>query len=159
MSLQLLDDRTVVDVEGHVHVIPVGPVSLSRSTLTSDPPRPEELSNAIGAIFDHLDDLVREVPAVAGSRDVAITGELARVVAAVEYGGDPPLPFALDRSAAEDVFRTVATEGSRQRALNPGLPSAAVDTVVGASCMIVAVMRHLHLDAVDLDVAQVGGTS
>jgi exopolyphosphatase/guanosine-5'-triphosphate,3'-diphosphate pyrophosphatase len=151
MLLHLHDERTVVDVDGHQHVLPIGPVMLRRSTLRSDPPRPEELSNAIGTIFDHLDDLLREVPAAAAPDEVSITGELARVVAAVEFGGDPPLPFALDRSAAEDVFRTVATEAANQRARNPGLPSTAVDTVVAASCMIVAVMRHLHLDAVSLD--------
>jgi exopolyphosphatase/pppGpp-phosphohydrolase len=150
MLLDLGDDTTVVDVDGHRHVLPIGPMSLSRGTITSDPPRPEELSNAIGAVYDHLDDLIREVPAAAGTDAVAIHGELACVLAAVETGGEPALPFALDRAAAEDVFRTLVTEASPQRALNPGLPASAVQTVVGASCFVVALMRHLHLDAVDL---------
>ncbi len=150
--IRLGDEATVVDLDGQHHVIPLGAVSLSTSELASDPPRPEELTNAIGAVVDHLDDMLRALPAAVDADEVGIVGELANVIAAVEFGGDPPLPFVLRRSAAEEVFRTVATESSAERIANPGLPAEAVGSIVGACCIVVALMRHLHLDEIDLGV-------
>lgn len=150
MTIRLGDDTTLVDVDGQHHLIPLGAKSLSTSELVSDPPRPEELTNAIGAVVDHLDDMLRALPAAADAEAVGLVGELAMVIAAVEFGGAPPLPFALGRAAAEEVFRTVATESSADRALNPGLPSDAVDTIVAACCIVVALMRHLHLDQIEV---------
>lgn len=150
VTIRLDDQATLVELAGERHLIPVGAASLSSETLTSDPPRPEELSNAIGTVVDHLDDMLRVLPGAIEADGVGIVGDLATVIAAVEYGGDPPLPFSLDRSAAEDVFRTVATESAIERSRNPGLPPAAVQTIVGACCILVAVMRHLHLDEVQL---------
>jgi exopolyphosphatase/guanosine-5'-triphosphate,3'-diphosphate pyrophosphatase len=150
MTIELGDDATLIDVDGDRHVIPLGVSTLCSSELASDPPRPEELTNAIGAVVDHLDDMLRALPRAAEADGVGIVGDLATVIAAVEFGGDPPLPFPLGRAAAEDVFRTVATESSAERALNPGLPAAAVDKIVAACCIVVAVMRHLHLNQVDV---------
>lgn len=148
--VRLEGDATLVDVDGERHVIPVSAATLNGSELVSDPPRPEELTNAIGTVVDHLDDMLRALPGAANADAVGIVGVLATVIAAVEFGGVPPLPFALHRAAAEDVFRTVATEAAADRALNPGLPSEAVDTIVGACCIVVALMRHLHLEQVDV---------
>jgi exopolyphosphatase / guanosine-5'-triphosphate,3'-diphosphate pyrophosphatase len=152
VTVRLGDDATLIDVDGQRHVMPLGAVSLANSEFVSDPPRPEELTNAIGAVVDHLDDMLRALPGAAEADAVGIVGDLATVIAAVEFGGDPPLPFALHRAAAEDVFRTVATETSADRALNPGLPADAVDTIVAACCIVVALMRHLHLDRIDVGV-------
>ena len=151
VTVRLGDDDTLVDVDGRHHVIPVGAATLTSNELVSDPPRPEELTNAIGLVVDHLDDLLRALPAASDADEVVIVGDLATVIAAVEFGGTPPLPFPLNRAAVEDVFRTVATESSAERALNPGLPGTAVDTIVAACCILVAIMRHLHLDRVDVD--------
>jgi exopolyphosphatase / guanosine-5'-triphosphate,3'-diphosphate pyrophosphatase len=146
-----LDDRsTLVEHDGSHHLIPIGAVSLTTESITSDPPRPEELSNAIGTVFDHLDDMLRALPSTLDAEGFEICGDHAAVIAAVEVGGPPALPFELDRAAAEDVFRTVATESAADRARNPGLPPEAVESIVGACCIVVALMRHLHLDAVDL---------
>ena len=150
VTVRLGDEATSVDLDGQCHVIPLGAVSLANSVFVSDPPRPEELTNAIGAVVDHLDDMLRALPGAVDADGVGIVGEHAAVIAAVEFGGDPPLPFSLDRAAAEDVFRTVATESSVERARNPGLPASAVDTIVAACCIVVALMRYLHLDEVDL---------
>ncbi len=150
VTVRLGDDATSVDLDGQCHVIPLGAVSLSSAVFVSDPPRPEELTNAIGAVVDYLDDMLRALPGAVGADEVGIVGQHAEVIAAVEFGGNPPLPFSLGRAAAEDVFRTVATESSVDRARNPGLPAEAVDTIVAACCIVVAFMRHLHLDTVDL---------
>jgi exopolyphosphatase/guanosine-5'-triphosphate,3'-diphosphate pyrophosphatase len=155
LLIRLGDDETLVDLDGDRHVIPLGAITLGTNELVSDPPRPEELTNAIGSVVDHLDDMLRALPRAVDADEVGIVGEMATILAAVEFGGDVQLPFALQRDAAEDLFRTVATESSVERALNPGLPAAAVDTIVAACCIVVALMRHLHLDAVLLDRATV----
>ena len=148
--IRLGNDATLVDLDGQHHVIPLGAVNLGANEFVSDPPRPEELTNAIGSVVDHLDDMLRVLPRAIDADEIDIVGELANVIAAVEFGGDPPLPFALIRSAAEDLFRTVATESAADRSLNPGLPAEAVDTIVAACCIVVALMRHLHLQQVEL---------
>lgn len=150
MTVHLGDDDTRVDVDGQHHIIPLGVVNLRKSELVTDPPRPEELTNAIGLVTDYLDDMLREIPAAADSDEVAVVGNTAIAIAAVEVGGTPSLPLSLTRAAVEEVFRTVATESAAERAFNPGLPPDAVDTIVAACCIVVAVMRYLHRDAVDV---------
>jgi exopolyphosphatase/guanosine-5'-triphosphate,3'-diphosphate pyrophosphatase len=150
VTIRLEDRSTLIEHDGGQHRMPIGAVSLTAESIPSDPPRPEELSNAIGTVFDHLDDMVRALPGTLDADGFEIFGDHAAVIAAVEVGGEPPLPFELDRAAAEDVFRTVATEPAATRALNPGLPADSVDSIVGACCIVVGLMRHLHLDAVDL---------
>jgi exopolyphosphatase/guanosine-5'-triphosphate,3'-diphosphate pyrophosphatase len=151
VRIRLGDDATVVEVDAQRHVMPLGAVSLGSSELVSDPPRPEELTNAIGFVVDHLDDALRVLPSIADAEVVQIVGHLASVIAAVECGGEPHLPFSLQRAAAEDVFRTVATESSVDRARNPGLPANDVGTIVAACCIVVGVMRHLHLDQIEVE--------
>jgi exopolyphosphatase / guanosine-5'-triphosphate,3'-diphosphate pyrophosphatase len=147
MRVSLGRHDTTVVVDQQSMILPVGIDTLVERELLADPPRPEELTNAIGAVFDHFDDVVRELPAVIGAA-VEVEGAEARAIAAVEVGGPPSLPFVLTRLAAEDVFRTLATEPSRQRSHNPGLEPSLVDTVVAGCCALVAVMRRLHLDEV-----------
>ena len=128
--------------------LPVGLDALRRAIAGDDPPAPNDLTNAIGLVTDHLDDLVRELPSALAVEHVVIDAPVARVIAAVEVGGLPPLPFELHRDAAEDVFRTVATEPLADRRLNPGLPQDQVQDVVAGACAVVALMRHLHLPTV-----------
>lgn len=135
------------DGDSSVFGIPFGVDRLHSHYLESDPPRPEELTNAIGAVFDHLDDLVRIDAYVLGA-PTTIHGPEIEAIAAVEVGGQPNLPFELSREAAEDVFRTLATERRSDRRLNPGLAPELVDRVVGGSCVLVGIMRRLHLAAV-----------
>jgi exopolyphosphatase / guanosine-5'-triphosphate,3'-diphosphate pyrophosphatase len=149
VSARVLFDRreTTVEVDGEPMILPVGIEMLAEDLLLSDPPRPEELTNAIGVVFDHFDDVVRELPAVLGTA-VGVAGPEAGAIAAVEVGGLAHLPFVLSREAAEDVFRTLATESHGQRAHNPGLDPALVRTVVAGCCAVVAVMRRLQLDEI-----------
>ena len=130
--------------------IDVGSVRITELFLGSDPPRPEELSNAIGMVSDHLEDVVRAVPGLLeGAPMIGIAGTIT-VVAAVELGltnFDPDRidGMRLSREAAEDVFRTLATEPLAARIHNPGLPRERADVIVGGCCVLVAVMRRLHL--------------
>ena len=72
-------------------------------------------------------------------------------MAAVELGADPEDSgridhFRLSRAAAEEVFRTLATEPIEQRRHNPGLEPGRVDVIVGGAIVVVSVMRHFHFD-------------
>jgi len=69
------------------------------------------------------------------------TGVGLGTIAAVEVGATAQHPFTLTRDAAEEVFRTLATESAADRARNPGLPLAEVHQVLGVSCAVVAVLR------------------
>ncbi|MDP8953361.1 MAG: Ppx/GppA family phosphatase [Actinomycetota bacterium] len=129
--------------------VDVGCVRLTEQYLHRDPPAPEELSAAISVVEAHLDDVVRELPT---SREAALMVGLAgtvTTVAAVElgvaYDRDRIHHFRLSRAAAEDVFRTLATEARRDRIHNPGLEEARAGVIVGGCCALVAIMRYFDV--------------
>ncbi|CAN5820138.1 Ppx/GppA phosphatase family protein [soil metagenome] len=130
--------------------VDIGCVRLTEQYLHRDPPAPEELAAAISVAEAYLDDVVREVPA---SREASLMVGLAgtvTTVAAVElglarYDRDRIHHFRLTRAAAEDVFRTLATEARADRIHNPGLEEARADVIVGGCCVLVAVLRYFEL--------------
>jgi exopolyphosphatase / guanosine-5'-triphosphate,3'-diphosphate pyrophosphatase len=134
------------DVEGVVS-INVGCVRLTEQFLHSDPPAPEELSQTVSVIRDYLADVDRDVPGA--SKAVTLVGLAGTVstIAAVdqgltEYNRDKIHHYRITRDAAEDVFRTLATESIAERAHNPGLEPGRVDVIVGGVAVAVCVMRH-----------------
>ena len=139
-----------------VRSLDVGAVRLTERHLLGDPPRPEELTNAIGDAYDLIDDALRDVPDMKlATRLVGSAGTIV-TTAAVEVGQkviDPSAlhGFVLTREAVEDVFRTLATETLADRVHNPGLPPDRADVIVGGLCVLVAVMRRF--DARDIVVS------
>jgi hypothetical protein len=135
--------------------IPVGPVQLLATDLVDpDPPTPEQLTNAVGRVADHVDDVLREVPETVDAHDVHVRGDEMWHLAAVELGHAPPPPsVVIERGAAEEVFRALATESRAQRLHNPALEPGRVDTVLATSCVLVGMMRRLQLDAVTIEAA------
>jgi len=126
--------------------IDVGAVRLTERHLVDDPPRPEQLLNAIGDTHDLVDDLLREVPEFASATNFIGTSGTILTVAAVEIGqrtfdADALHGMHLSRAAVEDVFRTLATETLADRKHNPGLPADRADVIVGGLCVLVALMR------------------
>lgn len=130
--------------------IPVGIETLLVSALEgNDPPLPAQLTNALGLVADHVDDVIRDRPEVAEADDVTVRGDDAWHLAVVEHGRVPAVsPATMSRDEAEDVFRTIATEPRAERAHNPGLDPERVDSVVATSCIVVGVMRRLHLERI-----------
>jgi exopolyphosphatase/guanosine-5'-triphosphate,3'-diphosphate pyrophosphatase len=131
--------------------VDVGCVRLTEAWLHSDPPAPEELSQAISVVGAYLADVDRDLPAAGQARTLIGTAGTVTTVAAVEIGlaeYDPEVlhHFRLTREAAEDVFRTLATEPAADRRHNPGLEPARVDVIVGGAAVLVAVMRHWAFD-------------
>jgi exopolyphosphatase/guanosine-5'-triphosphate,3'-diphosphate pyrophosphatase len=133
--------------------IPFGALTATSSHISRDPARPEDLTNLIGAVADELEEVTRDIPALmTPGRVVGVAGTIV-TVAAVEIGlarfDDATLNgFSLTRDAAEDVFRTLATENHQQRILNPGLPEERNDIIVAGCCILVATMRRLHIDEI-----------
>jgi exopolyphosphatase/guanosine-5'-triphosphate,3'-diphosphate pyrophosphatase len=132
-----------------VYSMNVGSVRITESELHHDPPQPEELTNALGVVEDRLDDALRSVPAAEDARTLVGVGGTITTVAAVElglavYDRDRVHHLTLSRAAAEDVFRTLATEPLADRRHNPGLQPGRADVIVGGCVVLVGIMRRLR---------------
>jgi exopolyphosphatase/guanosine-5'-triphosphate,3'-diphosphate pyrophosphatase len=133
--------------------LPFGAVNLTEAELHRDPPRPEELTNAISLVSDAVDDVAHNYPLIGHvERVVGVAGTIV-TVAAVEVGQKTFDPSALhklklSREAVEDVFRTLATEPLSDRIFNPGLPRDRADIIVGGCSVLVAVMRRLQISEI-----------
>jgi exopolyphosphatase/guanosine-5'-triphosphate,3'-diphosphate pyrophosphatase len=137
-------------VEG-VMSVDVGCVRLTEKFLDHDPPLPEELTACISFADAYLDDVNRDIPGSAEARTLVGLAGTITTVAAVEiglatYDRDAIHHFVLTRAAAEDVFRTLATESRADRIHNPGLEEARADVIVGGCCVLVALFRRFGFD-------------
>ncbi|MDH3754853.1 MAG: Ppx/GppA family phosphatase [Acidimicrobiia bacterium] len=131
--------------------VDMGCVRTTEQFLSGDPPRPEELSACISVIGLHLDDVGRELPAVATARRLVGLAGTVSAAAAIElglgeYDRDAIHHFVLTKATVEEIFRSVATETADERAENPGLEPGRVDTIVGGLCILVKVMRQFGFD-------------
>lgn len=138
------------EVEG-VMSVDIGCVRLTEAYLEHDPPQPEELAACLSVTEAHLDDVLREIPAVGQARTLVGLAGTVTTVAAVEmglatYDRDRIHHFRLTHEAAEDVFRTLATEARADRIHNPGLEEARADVIVGGCCVLVSIFRHLGFE-------------
>ncbi len=126
----------------------IGCVRLTEKYLEHDPPLPEELSACISVVEVFIDDVVRAIPQAAEAPTfVGLAGTIT-TVAAVElglqtYDRQKVHHFLLSKAAAEDVFRTLATEPFEDRITNPGLERERADVIVGGTCILVTIMRRL----------------
>lgn len=133
--------------------IDIGCVRFTETYIESDPPAPEELHACISVTTAWLDDIVREVPAIASAPTVVGLAGTITTVAAVEIGlaewdRDAIHHFRLTRDAVEDVFRTLATESLEDRKHNPGLQAERADVIVAGTCILVALVRWLDAEEI-----------
>jgi exopolyphosphatase/guanosine-5'-triphosphate,3'-diphosphate pyrophosphatase len=131
--------------------VDVGCVRITEQFLHSDPPAPEELSQAVSVLRDHLADVDREVRGAASARTLVGLAGTVTTMASIElglaeYSREAIHHFRLTRPAAEDVFRTLATEPASFRRHNPGLEEGRVDVIVGGALIVVSIMRHWAFD-------------
>jgi exopolyphosphatase/guanosine-5'-triphosphate,3'-diphosphate pyrophosphatase len=128
----------------------MGCVRMTEAWLHHDPPTAEELSQCLSIVALHLDDVQREIPEAAEARTFVGLAGTVSTAAAVEiglatYDRDRIHHFRLTRRAAEDVFRTLATETLAERVHNPGLERERADVIVGGMCVLVAAMRRFDI--------------
>ena len=126
--------------------VDIGCVRLTEAWLHSDPPTAEELSQAVHVVREHLADVVREVPGVRNARTlVGLAGTVSSMAmieqGLTEYDRDRVHHFRLSKDAAEDVFRTLATEAIEDRRHNPGMEPGRVDVIVGGAVILVSILR------------------
>jgi len=131
--------------------VDIGCVRITEMWLHGDPPTAEELSQAVHVVREHLADVLREVPAVTTAKTLVGLAGTVSSVAMIEqglatYDRDRVHHFRLTRAAAEDVFRTLATEAAHDRRHNPGLEPGRVDVIVGGAIILVTVLRTLGFD-------------
>ena len=129
----------------------VGCVRLSEKWIATDPPLPEELLACLSVVGSHVDDVVREVPAVSQARTlVGLAGTVSTTAAVelglAEYDRDEIHHFRISKAAVEDVFRTLATENRSERIQNPGMEEDRADVIVAGLSILVKVMRQLGFD-------------
>jgi exopolyphosphatase/guanosine-5'-triphosphate,3'-diphosphate pyrophosphatase len=140
-----------VDRPDELMSVNVGCVRLTEQFLHSDPPSAEELSVAVSVVRDHLTDVDRTVTGAARAKTLIGTAGTVWTMAAIELGVDASESerihhSRLTRAAAEEIFRTLATEPISVRKHNPGLEPGRVDVIVGGVIVVVAVMRHWGFD-------------
>jgi exopolyphosphatase/guanosine-5'-triphosphate,3'-diphosphate pyrophosphatase len=140
-----------VDAPAELMSVDVGCVRLTEQFLHSDPPTPEELSVAVQVVRDHLTDVDRAVTGAAHAKTLIGTAGTVWTMGAIELGVDASESerihhFRLSRAAAEEIFRTLATEPIARRRHNPGLEPGRVDVIVGGVIVVVSVMRHWGFD-------------
>ena len=133
--------------------VDIGCVRLTEAWLHSDPPTAEELSQAVHVVREHLADVVREVPGVRTARTlVGLAGTVSSVAmieqGLAEYDRDRVHHFRLSKDAAEDVFRTLATEAIEDRRHNPGMEPGRVDVIVGGAVILVSILRTFGFNEV-----------
>lgn len=131
-------------LDGQSYTAPVGSATLT-ALLTTDPPHPADLTNSVGLLVDHLDDVTREVIGAEHADRVELHGPGLHTFANVEVGGSVELPYTVSRPAAEEVFRTLVIESDAERLLNPGLPADEQRSILGVACAVVAVLRGLDI--------------
>lgn len=138
--------------------IPIGSVRITQRHFESDPPAPEELSNAIGDITEHLKDVQAQIPNIDQATKWVGVAATATTAAAVEIGltefdASKIHEFVLTREMAEDVFRTLATEKLEDRKHNPGLEPERAEVIVGGIAIIVSIMRYFELSSITVSCA------
>src|SRR4051812_40549392 len=129
----------------------IGCVRLTEKFIQHDPPAPEELSQIVSVTKDYLEDVSREMPAaLEAKRFVGLAGTVSTVAAVeqglAEYDTERIHHFVLTHEAAEDVFRTLATEKRADRIHNPGLEEARADVIVAGTAILVSIMRYFDFD-------------
>jgi exopolyphosphatase/pppGpp-phosphohydrolase len=159
LVLHIRDDTVGVAMGGNVdRELPVGPVTLVERLLdASDPPQPADLTNALGLVHDHFDDIVVESPVVLTASGLVATGPHAVMLARVELGRDDvPAGYRLQRRDADEVFRTLVAETVAQRRHNPGLRPDHAQSIVGTCCVILAIMRRLDSPEIGIEPSVAG---
>jgi exopolyphosphatase/pppGpp-phosphohydrolase len=148
LTVTIHDDHVdLVMTGGERHTMPVGPLTICAVEFElRDPPPPACLTNALGTVHDHLDDILIESPIIAAAPSVVFVGHHADALAQVEFGDHAtPSPHLATRADIDEVFRTLVAESTIDRLANPGLDTDHAGTIIATCCVVLAIMRRLAL--------------
>jgi hypothetical protein len=149
-----IDDRelTVTMTGGAQWTLPIGPATLVDGELErADTPHPAQLTNALGVVHDHFDDILVVAPIVAAAPSIEFRGRHAVGLAQVEIGSDAVSGRAVvQRADVDEVFRTLVSESVADRTHNPGLPADQVETIIATCCVVLAIVRRLDLTSLTI---------
>ena len=151
-STELAVGSGAADDEPEVVSLDVGCVRVTERFLPDDPPSAEQLSQAVSVVRIELQEAARQIPAIRVARQlVGVAGTFTTMAAVemglVEYDRDKVHHFDLTRAAAEDVFRTLATERLSDRVHNPGLAPERADVIVAGALVAVSIMREFEFSS------------
>lgn len=130
----------------------IGCVRVAERFLETDPPTALELSQAVSVVRIYVREARNQFPEMReAARLVGVAGTFTTMAAVemglVEYDRNKVHHFDLTRAAAEDVFRTFATEPLADRVHNPGLAPERADVIVAGALVAVCVMRELEFES------------
>lgn len=130
----------------------VGCVRVAERFLETDPPTAEELSQAVSVVRIYVQEARNQIPELREApRLVGVAGTFTTMAAVemglIDYDRSKVHHFDLTRDAAEDVFRTLATERLADRVHNPGLAPERADVIVAGALVAVCVMRELEFES------------
>ena len=105
------------------------------------------IRDSVSVVRDYLTDVDRAVSGAGHAKTLIGTAGTVWTMGAIELGvdasdGEHIHHSRLTHDAAEEIFRTLATEPIEQRKHNPGLEPGRVDVIVGGVIVVVSVMRH-----------------
>jgi len=148
-SVMFVDIAATITVRyaGSESTLPTTTRDLLAELVDSDPPLPQSLTNAIGAITDDIDNLLRERADVGQPVALELSGDEAWHLAEVERGERPDETVGrvvVVRDDLEDLFRTLATERRDDRLHNPAMQADRVDSILATCCAVLAIMRRLQ---------------
>lgn len=149
VRLSIGAQNTNVTIAGRVSELPTGIDDITQRISHRDPPDPADLTNAIGVVTDHLDDLLLradiERQSISG---LVIDGRPGQAMAALETGLAATESTAVDRATLEELFRMLATDDQSGRASQPGLGADDAPVVLATAIIGVAVARRLRVERI-----------
>ncbi len=137
----------------------IGCVRLSERYLHGDPPRPEELHEAIRDVEANLVEAERAVPIQEARTVIGLAGTVTSLAAMDlkldAYDPDAVHHYRLTRAAIESLFRYLASSTREELRGEPGLEPARADVIVGGALVLAAMMRRWDFDAVVVSEADI----
>lgn len=135
-----------------VRSIDVGCVRLSERLLRRDPPTAAELAQALALVEEGIEEVCRELPAVADAAQLVVLAGIVTGHAAVKRRlatSDPDgvRRHVLHRGAAEELLSTLARTRRADLVHGSGLERALADVIVAGTAILVGIMRHLRFEA------------
>ncbi|MDA3014459.1 MAG: DUF501 domain-containing protein [Actinomycetota bacterium] len=147
LRVDIESTSTVMMLAGLTDDIPIGIDTIDARLSPSDPPHPADLTNAIGLVTDHLDDLLLRSGLGRGAiTSLVISGRHGRSLASLEAGFPADSVVEVDRATVEELFRLLATDDADGRRHNPGPDADDIDALLAVAVIAVACMRRLALD-------------